>query len=418
MKLSIVSRVTLITIVLVILAGSTVSYVFYKNTAELLVERTLKDLAESIQVQGNVIRNHVLTQQKDGIFTANTPPIMGIYRAIHNSGFDKEGASTKEQWLERLQQIFTSILISDPDYYQIRYIGEDRKEIINVIKTDDGVKIIPQTLLQNKAHREYVKEGFKLEKGKTFLSEINLNKEHGKIVYPRKEILRTVVPIHNNDKKSPIGLIVLNTEIGHELKRMQQKMHASGREIYITNDGGGYLVHPDPELTYGFDLGKRYRVQEDFPLVSKLFVPGNTDKTIILLPEKTKTDELVVYTKVLLSPATGNHFIAVGLSQSYDDVISESLDTLKDTVMWAVLLALLTSLLAGLILTNSLRPLKRLATAMTNLSTGKDVDFHLPTFQQDEVGLLSRNFVQMAGEINKAKIELEKSNQQLEDRVE
>ncbi|MDH5259617.1 MAG: ATP-binding protein, partial [Gammaproteobacteria bacterium] len=102
----------------------------------------------------------------------------------------------------------------------------------------------------------------------------------------------------------------------------------------------------------------------------------------------------------------------------YDDVISESLSTLKDTVMWAVLLALLTSLLAGFILTNSLRPLKRLATAMTNLSTGKDVDFHLPTFQQDEVGLLSRNFVQMAGEINKAKNELEKSNQQLEDRVE
>ena len=351
-------------------------------------------------------------------FISQTPPVLGIFRARKNKGFDAEGSSSEEQWIGRLQEIFSAILMSDSGYQQIRYIGHDGKELVNVVRKNGVIKKISSDQLQDKSHRNYVKQALKLKKGAIYLSEINLNKERGKIVFPREEVLRTAVSVYVDGEDKPIGLIVLNSEIGYELRRMQQQINTKGREIYITNHRGEYLLHPNPDLTYGFDLGENYRVQDDIPLLDKLFLPGNLEKQLILLPQQTMLDELIVFTKIPLNPSSGKRFIAVGLTQSYEQVVEESLSTLRDTMLWAVLLALGAALLAGFILANLIRPLNRLSAAMAGLSSGKEGDYKLPTNKQDEIGFLSRSFVKMASEINTTKNELETLNLRLEASVE
>jgi len=268
MNLSIVHKFSLMTVLLVLFSVSTVGWVFYSKTSELLIDEALKDISVEIFSAGSRLQEHIKNQHEDVIFLANTPSIQGLLRALKNGGYDKQGKSTYQQWVRRQQSIFKTMLKSKPGYLKLRVIDKNGKELVVVGRENETTNALKESQLQNKAHRKYVSETLKLPVGKIYLSELNLNREHGKVSQPRREVLRSATPFFNEKTRMVAGLLLITAEVGHELSEIQNKLQSDSSSIYITNDRGDYLLHPDNKKSYGFDLGIHYLVQEEFPYLA------------------------------------------------------------------------------------------------------------------------------------------------------
>lgn len=59
------------------------------------------------------------------LFLKETPPVQGIVRARDGGGFDRQGASSYDAWVERFQVIFEGMLAAQPFYVQLCYLDEN-----------------------------------------------------------------------------------------------------------------------------------------------------------------------------------------------------------------------------------------------------------------------------------------------------
>ncbi|WP_126455931.1 PAS domain S-box protein [Sulfuriflexus mobilis] len=417
MNLSIVKKTILHSILLVLLGSGITAFLFYSKTSTLLVEQALDNFSNAITVEGNRLREHIRSQRENVLFLSHVPPVQGLRRSDKAGGYDEEGKSNEQQWQQRLQSIFRYQLESKPYILTIRYINADGVERVVVGRENGRISVAEQQQLQDKARRTYVRETLKLKQGEIYLSEINLNREHGKITVPHQEVLRIATPVFDELTNELIGMVVTAIDIGKELRLMQKRIQAAGQEITITNDGGGYLLHPDASKTYGFDLGKRYRVQEDIPQMAKLYLPGNLERKKILLPKQTGTQQVAVYTKIPIDPARPERFIAVGISESYDSIVAEHTRVLRDALGWLVVSLLIGVILAVTFSIRLTRPIRQISQAMDDYTHQRQDEVYLPLERQDEVGQLARNFEAMTNEVEETRTRLEVMNRDLETMV-
>lgn len=420
MKVSIVQKISLLSALLVALTAGVVASVFYNNTTEVLTQQVLFDLSREVLEQGSRMKSRIESHRKDVLILASTPHVQGILRAQRGDGIDALEKSSYKQWIDGFNNIFHAFMKVNPDYQQVRFINELGQELIRMERRGNKIVSIEENQLQNKNSRRYFKETIKLSSGAVYLSEINLNREHGKIVKPYQGSLRAATPVFDNDTNELGGMVVLNLDIDVSLKRIQQNVKSPGRKIYITNDHGGYLLHPDPDRAYSFDLGQRHRAQEDIPQLSKLYLPGNTDTQLILLPEQTKSRDTVVYTKTKFDPASPERFITVGLTQSYAVIVAEANAALGATLVWVFVLIGIGVLMSIVFSIRMTQPLKKMIAAIDDIADKpySDVQAGLPMDQQDEIGLLARTFDTMFFKVKQSQDELKNINEYLESKIE
>ncbi len=418
MNLSIVHKIGLLSALLVTLTTGVVISVFYMNISQQIVKHSLEDLTEKVSNQGRWIQAHIESQRKDVLVLSNTPPIQGILRARQAEGRDVKEGSDIGQSKNRFLEIFKALVEVNPDYLQVRLIDTNGRELLSIFNRGSGLFAVPDSELQSKTHGEFVNETLKLASGVAYISEIHLNRQNGIVVKPYQEVLRTATPIFDKDNGKLRGLVVLNSEIGHQLRRMQVEIQDSGREIYITNDHGGYLLHPDPSKAYGFDLGHRYRAQEDVPKLAKLFFPENKDEQLVLLPEETHSLSATVYTKIPFDIARPERYIAVGITQSYDAIVASKTGVLRRTLAWAVVVCFIGIISALLFSMKLIRPLKSIALAMDDFAHQRESKIDLPVDQRDEIGLLARTYKFMFLQVEQNQTDLRELNRELESRIE
>jgi PAS domain S-box-containing protein len=415
MRFSIVHKSILTAILLVLFSVSTVGWVFYSKTTELLVAEALHDISNDIRMAGSRLQAHIEAQNEDTIFLANTPPIQGMLRALKKSNFDKQGKSTYQQWVHRQQSIFQTMLKSKAYYLKLRVINKNGQELI-VIGRDgsEKIKVLSGTQLQNKAHRDYMRETLQLPVGKIFLSEFNLNREHGKVSQPQREVLRTATPIYDERNGEVAGLLVITAEVSHELREIQNELQSDSSNIYITNDRGSYLLHPDSHKSYGFDLGEDHRIQEEFPHLSTIFLSGNQDDDFILQLNDIDGKQVINFTKIHFDLSQPQRFIAVGMTELYSEIIAKQSGVLTDVIYTSLLLAVVATLLAIWFSFRLLRPIKQITQVIDDYAHQGKTVASMPVNHNDEIGVLARSFETMIEQVEDAQNNLNHSNKNLE----
>ncbi|MDH5518217.1 MAG: PAS domain S-box protein [Gammaproteobacteria bacterium] len=407
MRLSIVHKISLGAIFLVLLSAGMVGGLFYSKTTELLVQETLQGISKEIHTVSSRLLAHIEAQQEDVIFLANTPPVQGMLRALKNSNYDRLGKSTYQQWVVRQQSIFKTLLASKPNYLKLRLIDKHGQERVVVGRDGDKVEIIRSDLLQNKAPRLYFKKALVLSAGQVYLSEINLNKEYGKVSLPHSEVLRTSTPIYDESSGEFAGVLLITAEIGNHLRKLEANFQDANRNIYITNDHGGYLLHHDASKTYGFDLGKRYRIQEDIPQIAHMFLPDNKQNDFVLLPTDTNDKKVVNFTKLAFDSNQPERFIAVGIVQNYSAILAQQAGVLNDVMLLALLLVVVLTLL-GVAYANRLSaPLKQLTQIMGDYSHQRTSKVDMPVNRKDEIGVLVKTYQQLMAQVEEYQQNLE-----------
>ena len=416
-NLSIKSKLSIGAVALVVLSAGIVGGLFYTKTTDLLVAESVENIADNINIAAGRLQERINTQRNDTIFLSQMPPIQGLLRSENKTSYDSKDKSSKQQWMQRLQSIFINILKNRPSYTKIRLIDKSGKEIIVATLDKGQLKILEPSKLQDKSHRPYVASTLKLELGTVFLSDINLNKEHGEIAIPHLEVLRSATKIIDVQTKEIAGLIIINAEVSSVFTKLQQQTDSKNRKLYITNDHGGYLLHPDRSKSYGFDLGKRYRIQEDIPRLAKLYLPGNNDSHSILLPKHTMRQEVIHFSKIAFDPAQPERFIAIGITELYDNIISQQTSVLNKILFASILMILGVILIALLFSHKIAQPLKQITQTIDDYSKNKNTTAIMPTGLNDEIGMLARSYMVMIKQINESKAAQEKMNQNLESLV-
>ncbi|MDB2405310.1 EAL domain-containing protein [Arcobacteraceae bacterium] len=130
--------------------------------------------------------------------------------AISNNGIFKNYLKTPTT-KNNVIDLFETIIGSDQNVMQIRYIDENGAENIRIDRSQKEYlyKVIHDKDLQNKKDRYYFKEISKLkENSPMWISDIDLNIENGKIQQPHVPTVRFGKPVYSGNEFK--GIIILN----------------------------------------------------------------------------------------------------------------------------------------------------------------------------------------------------------------
>lgn len=241
-----------------LLIGAIVFY-GYRRIASYQQEASLRQ----IQAAGAIALQNELNALVDNIvLTAMIPSVKEVLR--------DGGAGDHEDALHAIEQIFTTSIRTRKYFDQVRLIGVESngKEVVRVDRENGNIEIVAPDALQEKGSRYYFEETIKLAAGEIFLSEIDLNREFGKIEVPHKPMLRIATPVIGREG-APLGIVVFNIRF-NDLVSSVLHDETTAYQFLITNQQGDYLLHPDEERRFGFEFEQRYLIQDDYPSVRSL----------------------------------------------------------------------------------------------------------------------------------------------------
>lgn len=410
------THIQLVALALVVAAVLALGFVLNNQQRESLLVEMDAEMDMRIRLNNAHLQQAIDTLRQDALFLSRTPPTLGIVRATLNGGIDPRDNNTLATWESRLQEIFVAFSQAHPAYFQIRYIGvaDAGRELVSVKRQSGQVVTVPAAELQPKGDRDFVRETLRLKSGEIFLSEFDLYQDHGKIKVPHIATLRAATPVFTPEGKV-FGLVVINMDANALLNMGNAKLPFSA-PIYVANQDGYYLAHPDAARTYGFQSGHDTRMTQDFPALARAFDPVQPLRQP-LHPFKTPTGVQYATTQRLhFDPRLPMRFL-VTANMLPESVIAAELAPRRHVVLLGgVLVALLLGVLAVFLLQRLLAPLRAISAAARTIAEGKR-QVALPENARGEVAILAVAFRAMLAEIFHREEELQRLNAKLESQV-
>lgn len=252
--------VVLLTTVICLMAGA-------RERAQALASLKTRMEASS-GLRAATLKNEINRLRLDVRFLAKVPPVQGMVRAISHGGYDSVEKTSGDLWTARLQTIFSSYIETNPNLTQVRFIGVANHglELVRIDRRHNNIVVVSGNQLQSKGDRDYFQSVRHLAPGQVYVSDINLNREHGQIELPYVPTLRASTPVFAPDG-TLFGMIVINLDMQSAFAELASNS-SKNIQVYLTNARGDYLLNPDARHAFGFDLGQRWRWQDDHQLLS------------------------------------------------------------------------------------------------------------------------------------------------------
>lgn len=275
----------------------TTSYTSYQQSKQMAENKAIELQQSQLKLLKNEIKSALHEHQNILMSLRDTPPIQAILSAIKNNGIDSENNESLAIWRHRLNTIFSAFLNNNTQYLQIRFIKSSGEELVRVERDNKKqVKIASHTELQNKSTKEYVTKTIKMPPGQVYYSDVNLNKEHGKIQIPHTPVLRIATPVHNMAGEVE-GLVVINlsTDV------LFSHVVSTGNDLrsYIVDQAGNYIKHKDKDKDKLF--AKEQGLNYNFYNVEPLWAEQTKNQTQLMQLNQ-KGTEIFGFQKIFFSP--------------------------------------------------------------------------------------------------------------------
>jgi diguanylate cyclase (GGDEF)-like protein len=405
MKISIGLKLGILLASFGILATGLTGYYFYNSSREILLNAAQRDLLMATQVLGRNMAVSLDEVSDNARLLAAIPAAVNVFRAPHGQVAEHEK--------KMLAGAFSAMLSVHPEYFQIRLISADRNGL-ELVRVDRDGKKLTRVLagdLQEKAHYPYVFESLHLKRGEVRQSKITINHEVGAHSGLNKPSLRVVTPVVADDGRL-LGLIVINIDLNGLFDFLKASLPNS-YQVYLSNQSGDFLVNPDPSQTFGFDQGRRILVQDAFQPVLAL-IQGNSQKIVFNIGATQQQPGMnAAFVRLPFGGTAKNRFVILGLSQPLDNIARETsrlgMDTIKIVLVFSMLALILSAVVARVVT----GPLNAIVSAINRFSKERVIST-LPLARNDELGLLSRSFHDMQGEIIEHLSELNESRKVLD----
>ena len=372
-----------------------VSLMFYGESKRLLLAQEAKKLAIEANLVEPLIEELYAQAHSDVLFLSNTPPIMGLAHAQINNDRHDYGL-----WKDRLEQIFVEFINAKPYYLKLRYIGvaNQGQELVNVSSISSNKPIrIPQAQLQHKSDRDYFSLTLKKSLGQVYFSKINLSRDQRVITRPYQPVLRVATPVFHPDSGQPYGFVIISVDFSYFIKELQQK-ELSELRLYIANEQGDYLVHPDAGKTFGFELGQRQLMQDEFPMLAQA-IANNTKAINLKQLELEQRPFSGHYSRISLDRFDNRYGLRLLVLRDSQASLQAFAQFKEHSFILGAALAFVALALAILASRRIANPLTGIINTLENYDqTGTLGD--LPVKSGNEIGVLARSFHNLFARMN------------------
>ncbi|SIT35068.1 Diguanylate cyclase [Paraburkholderia ribeironis] len=374
----------------VLASGATGYYAYHANRA-LLVDEAGHSLLTSTELLGQRFAASIDDVSADALVLATMPSTANV--AQTDDGF---GANVAR---DRLAQVYSNFMVHHPEYLQVRLITRQHHglELIRFDRDADGLVRVEGDKLQEKGQFAYVFDTLTFSPGRIYTSPISINHEYGTHAAAGKPTLRLGTPVADANG-AVVGVVVIDADLAGMLKRLQSDL-PSDYHVYLTNEWGDFLVHPDASKTFGFDRGRRVLMQDSFSATRPLFEQRQSEVMVNGLTGPTQAaGQVLAFVRRPFCGPEGNRFIVLGLAKPLDHVLSGAHRLGYSIIRMVLIFSGLAVLLAILFARALTKPLHLLAHAATHLFA-EHAMHTLPLKRTDEIGVLARCFDRLRREI-------------------
>ena len=385
------------------------AYLSYSQISEYFKQNLLYHLSVELESNTNDIQDAIKAIKHDVKTLSNSEEVKGLIRAYKNKFHYDEVENIKlEDWEKRLQREFYTYIEQNNAYFQIRLIGIDNegKELVRIERDQNEISIIPNNKLQKKMKRYYFKDTVALDKGKFFISKIDLNKEWGSIIFPIVPTIRIAMPIYDGDKV--FGIIIINAQTD-QLFNLEKYKNIEGKNTYLVNSDGYYLFHNNIDKTFAFEFKRDFKIQNDFQ-VDSIFNKGNTKLGFY------ERDDLAFFAKKI---KLGDDFLVLAKSAANIFLKEQSKEYTNKLLVYIIVVTLMIAIFSAVLtklITSKIIMLTNRAKLVAQSSGEKNIRFD-DIKTNDEIGELTRSIETMVGNLVQSKKELSLFASSLEDEV-
>ena len=250
----------------------------------------IKDIFHSVSSEEVLLKNaknlSLKKEEQLKIFLKNSKTILSATRdsKIFNNFLSSNNNKYEKSELEDL---FLTLMSSDNNLMQFRYIDENGQEIIKVERKSrsDKVQILPESLLQNKSNKYYFNESKYTSKNEVWFSRLELNMENGEIELPFKPTIRAVLPTYVNDKFK--GIIIINYFMDNLIEELAQEPMF---KITLADDLGFIIRSHDKSKNWGFYKEYKYNIGSEYKEEYKNILANDLYTSQNILAKRLKLD--------------------------------------------------------------------------------------------------------------------------------
>ncbi|MFZ5484044.1 MAG: diguanylate cyclase domain-containing protein [Pseudomonadota bacterium] len=402
MKTGIATRLALLLACVGMLAAGLTGYYAHAISRDLLIESAKREMLTSTQV---LARRIALTREevsRNLQILAGHPAALAVLR------------SPDDEAEAELATLFRLMMGSHRPYFAIRLIAaaDHGLERVRVDRDNDRLVRVTGDDLQEKGHYSYVYDTLRVPAGNAYMSRIAINHEQGAHAGLEQPTVQLATPVVDADGQA-WGVIVISVDLNGMFSLLAADL-PKDFQLYFVNREGDYLIHPDPTRAFGFDQGRRFLVQEEFPSLRPL-VDGTLDQALIETAGGTQADRPLVaafIARPVLVSSEETRMI-LGLARPLA-AIQASAERLGEAMLGSVAVICLACVLLAVAVARAVtRPINAVSTAAQRFAEGQRGE-DLPLERRDEIGVLARAFADMQDQLHRQLAELEQRRGELE----
>ncbi|MGS0891327.1 diguanylate cyclase domain-containing protein [Burkholderia stagnalis] len=388
-RLGLTSKLSVLFACIGVIASGATGYYTYRANRTMLVREAQHSLLMSTQLLGQRFTTALSDVAEDALVLAQMPSSVRIAR---DDAADRAART-------RLEQVYYSFMANHLEYLQIRLIARTHfgLERIRVDRDARKVVVLPDSAFQEKGQFSYVFDTLATTPGHVYVSPIVINHETGSHAAAGLPILRVGTPVVDASGRT-IGALVVDVELSRVFDRLERDLPVA-YDVYLANEWGDFLVHPDPSQAFGFDRGRRVLMQDSFPATRPLFDNGRESVTFDGLAQPDEAPgRMLAFARTPFGNDEGNRFVVLGMARPLADVLAPAGMLGERIVRMVLVSSVLAGILAILFARAITRPLQTLARAATHVFDDPAAE-QLPVGRADEIGVLARGFDSMRVEI-------------------
>ncbi|ABD08291.1 multi-sensor hybrid histidine kinase [Rhodopseudomonas palustris HaA2] len=389
-RLNLSTRLTLAIVPLVALTAATVGYLGYRNLAAIAIERTLAGLDATARSRAVELASQIRNVSAD---VASFRTMIGLGELIalsHDATLRTAGGRTLAEWRARIEQRFADELGAKAYLIRYRLIGasNDGREIIRVERRNDTVRIVPDDELRGQSEYAFFEQAIRAAGSEVVVSPVELARTDGAILQPPMPLIRVSAALFATDG-TMFGLIIADVGLRPAFATATAKTR-KGRTVFIINDRGDYLLHPDKSREFGFEFDRPARIQDDFPSLATAITSGK-DQTAIV------EDRNGVPIGVAIDRVEGAP-LAIVETVPQQFILDDIMTAWLDSTLTGGSVAVLTAVLLGFVMARTLiKPLSQMTKAVAGFA--EDAPPKMPVAASGEIGVLARAFDTMVQDV-------------------
>jgi len=406
MRRRIASKLSVALVAIIALGGLLMGYVITRTGTSLLMDASTARLSQESKVVSIRLVDIYEALERDIEFLMRSPSVRRVINSKADSG-------AREQAQIQLQEVFAALLINHPWYVQARLIGlaDGGMELVRVDQADGQIQRVPNAALQRKGERPYFKEIMQQAPGSVYISSIDLNHEHGEISVPHLAVLRVGLPVVQADG-TPFGALVINVD-ARRVFNAARDVVSPGVTLYVANQDGYYLYHPDPERTFGFELARPYRMQDDFPAAAEL-LSATSSESLGEVQSPGAAEPVVAYLSVLRPLSDSGRELLLALTMPQSVIVGEVNAARRKSATMILPFLLVGSALVVWMVRLFVGPLERVTREVSRFAPGARRQRLPEENRNDEIGQLAQAYSRMAERIERQVGELKEQRKRFQ----